>query len=211
MQVTAIEHQKYRRDVYSVYIDGKEAFTLHGRVLADSGLEKDSLISQSRIDELVQLDDFFSSLEYAELLLSYRKRSKKELFDKLTAKGYSPGICAKALNVLEENGSVDDREFALWWIKSRRGNRPKGDNAIYSELMRKGVSAELINESVSIINSEEPPDEVELAWKACSSMLESYRNLPPTAARRRLTALLKRRGFSWDVVRKIEDRFFSIF
>ena len=154
-------------------------------------------------------EDYSSAVDYANLLLSYRKRSRKELLDKLKFKGYSDSIMERVLNSLEELGYINDTEFVIWWINTRRKNRPKGDVVLRYELRNKGVTDSIIESAFEIINSEKQEDEFELAWKACGSMLESYRKLPVNVAKRRLYAFLKRRGFSWRVIDSILDKFFE--
>lgn len=210
MKITAIEPHKYRKDVYLIYIDEKAAFSIHTKALLDSGIKTGQVLNQNRVDEIMSMEGYFSAMDYAQLLLSYRKRSSKEILDKLKSKGYSENAVERVLKCLQDTGDINDMEFALWWIKGRRKNRPKGEPALKYELRSKGIVDSVIENAFEIINSEKPEDELELAWKACGSMLESYRKLPVKTARRRLTALLKRRGFSWEVINNITNEFFKI-
>ncbi len=209
MKITAIELNKIRRNVYSVYINNEYVFLVHSRVLLDSGIEVGQVLSQKQIDDLTEREDFFNAIEYAELLLSYRRRSSKEIIDKLKSKGYNMDICMRILDVLKDKEFVDDEEFAVWWIKARRSKRPKGKIALMHELKSKGITGDIINEAFRKIEEDKPEDELELAWNACKPMLEKYRSLPVKIARRRLTALLKRRGFSWDTITSLTNTYFE--
>lgn len=210
MKTTSIEPHKYKKDVYMVYIDGKAALRIHAEVVLDSGIKADQVLDQNRIDEIMSMEDYFSAMEYAQLLLSYRKRSSKEILAKLSSKGYPGNANERVLKCLKDTGDINDLEFAVWWINGRRKNRPKGNPALKYELRGKGLDDSVIENAIEIVNSEKPEDELELAWIACSSMLDNYRKLPVKTARRRLTCLLKRRGFSWEVIYNVTNEFFKV-
>lgn len=205
MKVTSIQQHKIRRDIYSIYLDGQFAFDVHSKILLDFNIETGQILNQGELDNISSADEYYRALDYANLLLSYRKRSAKEIFDRLVLKGYCDETASKVADVLEDIGYINDREFTRWWINSRRRNRPKGIPALKLELKNKGISADIIED----VLEELPFDEYELAWKSCGSMLDKYRKLPPNVAMRRLTALLKGRGFGWDTVSKVVKEFFE--
>ena len=206
MKVTSIQQHKIRQDIYSIYLDDSFAFDIHYRILLDFNIEIGQILNQSEIDNISSADEYYRALDYANLLLSYRKRSAKEMFDRIVFKGYCDETASKVVEVLKDLGYINDREFARWWINSRRRNRPKGIPALKLELKNKGISADIIED----VLTKEPFDEYELAWKSCGSMLDKYRKLPPNVARQRLTALLKSRGFNWDTVNKVVKEFFDV-
>lgn len=209
MKITAIEPKKLRKDIYTIYIDDKVAFDVHIKVISDMKIEVGQILNQNRIDDIVSAEDYFKALDYSYLLLSYRKRSVREVRDKLIAKNYSDKVSDEVLNALVETGHLDDLEFCLWWIKQRRKSRPKGDIAIYSELKNKGVDTITIEDAFEKLDIDSIHDEVALAFKACGSMLHKYRHLPYPTARRRLTALLKSRGFSWEATNIVIKEYFE--
>ncbi len=150
-------------------------------------------------------DDYSKALDYAYLLLSYRKRTAKEIFSRLILKNYSDNIADIVVRDLQDSGYINDKKFAVWWIDFRCRERPKGKIALKSELLSKGIEIDIIESALH----EMPYDEVELAWKACQSALSSYRLLSTKTAQRRLAALLSGRGFSVETVEVVIDKFFE--
>lgn len=138
--------------------------------------------------------------------LSFRPRSKKEIIDFLRRpRGRKKNrlddeTIQKILNKLKNQGLVDDREFARWWIEQRTGLKPRGWRVIKMELKQKGISDELITNYKLLITNE-----VELAKKALEKKVSSYRYLPRQEAYRKLSQFLARRGFDWETIKKAVD------
>ncbi|MFW6172394.1 MAG: regulatory protein RecX [Elusimicrobiota bacterium] len=209
MKVTAIEINKYKKNTYNVFIDGNYAFGLHLKALEQTGIRKGDILNHNQIKEIIKASGYYDAIDYSRLLLSYRRRTEKELINRLIKKGYSELIAKKVVDVMKKTGDVNDSRFAVEWIRQRRQNKPKGNFAIKMELRKKGISEKKIEQAFQMVNQEKPYDELQLAWKACENMLDKYRSLPKKTAERRLIGYLKRRGFSWDVVNKIRNKYFE--
>ncbi len=204
MEITAVKPHKRKKNRCRVYIDGKFAFDIDGAAVEENNIQKGLKISAAAVENFKQRHKFSRALDYGRFLISYRKRSIKELSARLKKKGYSGSISQKVLNELEKCGEVDDMDFAASWIRSRRRSRPKGEFAIKNELREKGVANHIIEEALEKVNQDSPPDRVSLALMACEGMLENYRSLDKTKARRRLRSLLSRRGFDFDTIKEVE-------
>ena len=109
-------------------------------------------------------------------LLSFRPRSAAELKQR--------GLAA-AIPQLIELDLLDDQKFARWWVDQRLAFRPRGNIALKSELIQKGIDREIIE---SVLLSKE--EEISLAKK-----LLAKKNLDKPRAQR----LLLSRGFSSDI------------
>lgn len=81
---------------------------------------------------------------------------------------------------------LDDQKFAEWWVDQRRTFRPRGNIALKTELIQKGIDREII---ASVLLTKD--QELDLAQK-----LLAKKNLDKPRAQR----LLLSRGFSPDVV-----------
>ncbi|MGM0441760.1 MAG: regulatory protein RecX [Elusimicrobiota bacterium] len=206
MKITAIEPVKGKKKRYSIYVDEEKFIDVHLDTLEKLGIYVGKSVSSSQMDKIAKRDSLHKAREYALLLLTYRPRSRQEMYDKLSRKDYPGNVIEKVLNLLEKEENLDDKEFACWWIKQRRRGRPKGDFAIRRELKNKGIRDRVIDRAFDKVG---PVDRVELAWKAVRPVLQKYKNLPKKKARRRLISLLKRRGFSWEVSKEVIQRFFS--
>ena len=58
--------------------------------------------------------------------------------------GAEAGLVDRLIEILETDGLLNDDEFARWWVDQRIRFRPKGNIALKSELMQKGINADTI-------------------------------------------------------------------
>ncbi len=96
-----------------------------------------------------------------------------------------------------ESQLIDDLAFAKGFVASRVARGGKSRSAIARELARKGVSSDLIETALEGIDAE---FELETATALAQSRLRRMSSLEPQVARRRLTGLLQRRGYSSYVI-----------
>ena len=128
-------------------------------------------------------------------LLAQREYSRQELTDKLTAAQASPEEIEQALAQLEAKGLVDDARVVETLVNRRSGKL--GASRLRQELQAKGVSAELVAETMAGLKG------TELA-RAQAVWQKKFGQLAATSAERNKQArFLASRGFSGDVVRQV--------
>src|SRR5205823_2746259 len=91
-------------------------------------------------------------------------------------------------------GLINDQEFAKAWIDARRKSKQKGNIALKSELIKKGIDPQIINQLLN----EESIDEKELAKEALSKKLKSWKNLTPLQFKQKAYSFLGRKGFNYQ-------------
>ena len=128
-------------------------------------------------------------------LLAQREYSRQELTDKLTAAQASPEEVKQALAQLEAKGLVDDARVVETLVNRRSGKL--GASRLRQELQAKGVSAEMVAETMAGLKG------TELA-RAQAVWQKKFGQLAATSAERNKQArFLASRGFSGDVVRQV--------
>ena len=128
-------------------------------------------------------------------LLAQREYSRQELTDKLTAAQASPEEVEQALAQLEAKGLVDDARVVETLVNRRSGKL--GASRLRQELEAKGVSAEMVAETMAGLKG------TELA-RAQAVWQKKFGQLAATSAERNKQArFLASRGFSGDVVRQV--------
>ena len=128
-------------------------------------------------------------------LLAQREYSRQELTDKLTAAQASPEEVEQALAQLEAKGLVDDARVVETLVNRRSGKL--GASRLRQELQAKGVSAELVAETMAGLKG------TELA-RAQAVWQKKFGQLAATSAERNKQArFLASRGFAGDVVRQV--------
>jgi len=154
-------------------------------------------------EPLGDVTDSAACREAALKLLERTRRTRSELERRLKDKGYAPGTRAEVLDRLSEVGLVDDAEFARAWLAGRWGRRPSGWRRLQQELRAKGISDEDVENARALLTERGgAPDEVESAAKLVAQARKRYAKLEPHIQRQRLYALLARRGYDSDTIRR---------
>ncbi|MEA3355380.1 MAG: regulatory protein RecX, partial [Patescibacteria group bacterium] len=79
-------------------------------------------------------------------LLSYRPRSTGEIKFRLKRLNYAtPALINQTIDYFIDADLLNDQKFAEWWVDQRTTHRPKGNIALKSELIQKGIDHSIIN------------------------------------------------------------------
>ena len=144
--------------------------------------------------------------EAALKLLERTRRTRRDLERRLKEKDFDAATIASTLDRLTEVGLVDDVEYARAWLAGRWGRRPSGWRRLQQELRAKGVSQEDAERARALLSERGgAPDELESAMKLVAQARRRHRGLDPQNERKRLYALLARRGYDGDTIRKALD------
>jgi regulatory protein len=128
-------------------------------------------------------------------LLAQREYSRQELRDKLKAEDASPEEVEQALAQLAAKGLVDDTRVVETLVNRRAGKL--GASRLRQELQAKGVSAELVAETMADLKGTELA-RAQAVWQKKFGLLAAS-----AADRNKQARFLASRGFSGEVVRKI--------
>ncbi len=199
-QITAIKPQEKRKNRFNVYLDGQFAFAISNELLVKEGLKVGQELSSEEREELIAKDRLGKAQEQIYRFLSYRPRSEKEIYDYLGKKELKDEEKEKIIKKLKEEKLIDDLEFASWFLEQRQTFRPKGSYALRQELRQKGIGEKIIDQVLP--NKEE---ELSLAKKALVKAEKKYASFLGREKKEKLMAYLRRRGFSWEVIKKAVD------
>jgi len=134
---------------------------------------------------------------YAFLLLKFRLRSEKEIYQRLKKKKFPENIIQETLFFLRDKKFIDDIFFAKTWIESRL-KKPLGLRRIKIELRQKGIDKEIIDSQLSEIKK--GYSEQEIVIKTAQQRLNKLKGIEPIKAKSRVYGYLLRRGFSPEIV-----------
>lgn len=141
------------------------------------------------------------ALPYAVKLLSSRNYSARKLKDKLRARGYAHEEIDEVVEKLKARNLLNDERFAEGFVRTRIETHPRGKSALIRDLLARGVSGATAKQAV---NEALPAEqEFEMARDLFNRKATQYSSLDHETRRRRLTALLARRGFRPDTIRKV--------
>lgn len=199
--ITDITPQRRDESRVNLYIDGTFAFGLHIDIQIDHYLKKGDVLDEAQIAQLLKEDETKKAIASALNLIAYRARAAGELATKLRERGYSPEAIEAAIARMSELGYLDDREFADRWVENRQTYRPRSIRMLKQELRQKGVDREIIETTMDDAEIDEYADALGLAEKRAASL----QDLDPAVRERRLSGFLARRGYGFDVIRRVLD------
>ena len=198
-KVTAIRSGKRGKRV-NIFLDEKFAFSLEAEVALKEGLKAEKAISEDEIEALKKADLFQRCLNAAFHFLSYRPRSETELRQRLQRRGFDGDNVAAVLARLKERGLVDDLAFAQFWKDNRQSFSPRSQWLTRLELRQKGIAQEIIDRVAAQVDDED------CAYRAAVSKARRLSTADYEGFSRRLGEYLKRRGFSYGLIKTTVER-----
>lgn len=196
--ITALEVQKRNKKRVNVFVDEAYAFSM---TLDEAArLRKGQVLSDAEINALVNDAAITAATESAARFLAVRPRSAQEVKQNLAKKETPPPVIEAALERLTAFGYIDDRAFADIWVRDRMTYKPTSPRALRFELQQKGISRDVIDAVL------EDLDAGESAYQAAQTQLRRFRGMQRRDVQSKISSLLQRRGFSYDVVRSTVRR-----
>lgn len=203
-KITDIQVKKNNINRRKLYIDNELFIEIDDLIISDLDLYVGKEVTDELIEKIQQKEALTKARHDTIRFLSYRPRSEWEISNKLKKKKYPIFIIEKTIYWLKEKNLINDRQFALIWIKDRLTNKPLGKLRIRKELYNKGIDSEVIESTVnSFFKNDE--DELELAYQLIERRKNSLRLKNVQLEPQKIINLLKNRGFSYYVINHIYD------
>ena len=190
-----------RRNKIILIFDQSEKLEIYYDVYLTISLFKGDEVTQKKIVEIKLMNAEFEVKNSAFRYLSNRNHSALELRTKLKKKGFDSEIIQKIIVELKDKKYLDDFVFAENFVRNRVERRKEGIVKITSELYKKGISREIIEEVTSSIN--ENPKNFENAFQLGKNKYEKIQKRGDTDKNKiksKLFNFLKGRGFTSDVI-----------
>ena len=204
-RITAIEPQARHPERVNLFIEGEFALGLAASVLLDFGIAVGKQLDDADVQALLQAEEGHRATESALRLVSYRARSESEIRQRLSRKHFSVPAIDVAINQMRDWGYINDQEFARQWVASRESHRPRSSRLMKRELASKGVDIQTAEKAVE----EADIDDFAVALDLAQRWMPRIEREDAETQRRRLTGYLQRRGFGWDVVRRVLEQILS--
>ncbi len=201
-KITDIAKQKHNDSRVSVFIDGEFALGLDAVTALAARIKIGDEITAEELKAVAHVSEVNSAFERAVGYVSYAPRSKRETEKYLRDKGYDGDVVSEAVKRLCDYKYIDDLTYAQSYVKSKSGKY--GKIRIRSELKRKGISADIIDDILSGEEfcddyTEEEYDERSGAAEVARRYLKSHRGCDAQKLKRYLAG----RGFTWDCINAV--------
>ncbi|MFJ2300999.1 regulatory protein RecX [Oerskovia paurometabola] len=125
--------------------------------------------------------------------LTAAPKSRRQLMDAMTRKGYPPEVLEPILERFEEVGLVDDAEYAGMIVRTRHNERGLSRRAIAQELRRKGIDDDTATGALDQVDED---DEADAARDLVRRRLARTTGLDRDVRTRRIVGMLARKGYS---------------
>ncbi len=201
-RITAIKVQKHNPDRLNIELDGEFAFGL-SRIVA-AWLKVGDVLSDERVSSLKSSDASEEAYQKALRLLNYRPRTEFEIRQRLTKKGFTAEDVDSVVSKLRGANLVQDQQYARMWVENRNEFHPRSQRLMRMEMRQKGISERTID--TALVDS---ANDDELATKAAEKYARKLDLSDGKLFRKRLSAYLSRRGFSYGTISPVVQNLFE--
>ncbi|WP_342745710.1 recombination regulator RecX [Sediminibacillus massiliensis] len=203
-KITRITTQKKSKSRYNIFLDQEQGekygFSVDEDILIQYQLRKGLELNESDINALIQKDNLQKSFTLGLNFLSYRMRSKKEMYDYLVKKEVDPDQIPVVIDRLENEGFLNDRDFAHALIRTRINTTSKGPLLLRKELIDKGVARTIADEAVGLFPYEEQYKKAE-KWVAKKLKNDGRKSFKQQVQSIQQTLLQK--GFNSEIIKDV--------
>jgi len=201
MNIIGVEKKDGKNVV--VYLDNNQKLFLSYETFLKNGLRKGAEISESRFDLLVKENQKYFIKQKAFAYLARRQHSEKELAIKLKQKGYNVEFINEVLTELKENNLVNDKNFSLQFVDEMASRKKWSPKKIKAELIKKGISKEIISTVIEEKYSRQA--ELENALAVANKKLKILKSKidDDEIIKQKLFSFLYQRGYEYDLVNEI--------
>jgi len=201
------KYKKMRDGKYRVLFSSGKELDLYEDVILKYELLFNRDIPADKVLEIMdynqECDTYYVALKY----LKTRFRSSREVFDMLKRKEYPVDLIQKALDKLEQQGYINDYNYAYSFLHDQLITTSRGPNKISYELEKKGIRRDLISEVMSGYTDE---IEIEKITKIVHRMIKSNRSKGNLLLKKKIEQDLLRQGFHKEnIYSVIADSSFS--
>lgn len=146
------KYELTKKNKYNIFLSTGEVITLDERVITENELLLKKELNKELYDKVIKENRIYELIDIAIKYISIRLRSIKEIKDYLKKKEDNIELIDTAVSKLIKLGYLDDNKFTKAFIKDKLNFTSMGDYKIKMELQRLGVSYDIIEDNISLID-----------------------------------------------------------
>lgn len=203
MKVTRIVKKDSKNVI--IHFDNTETLILLVDIYLKSGLKKNEDVSDDRFSALIKESRLFNTKQQALRYLARRLHSTSELRIKLMQKRYERELIDNVIEELLQAGYLNDLDFTREFTEGKTKTKLWGKNRIKAELIKRGISAEIIFQVLN--ESFKEDDEYEKALITAQKKIRVLKSKhdDDIELKRRLISFLNMRGYGYEISGKVCD------
>jgi regulatory protein len=201
--ITSILRQKKDKSRASIFLDEEFAFGVCDQTIEQFRLRKGDYIDRELFEKITEFDYFIEAKRIAIAFLNYRARSEKEIRARLQKEDIPEAIIGRVIEFLKEQKLVDDEAWSKAFVSDKLVRNPVSSKQLSFGLAQKGVSKEVIEETIAKLNAEESDEEraLQATEKRWPRILKSESD--PKKQKQKLYTFLAGRGFSFEIIDEV--------
>lgn len=172
--------------------DGEYAFTVDAEYWFSSPYHGRNEIDDGELTAFYEAVGSRCAFISALRLISYRDYSCKELTVKLVRKGHDQEYAENAVKKLVEYGYLNDERYAESVLQTLNERKGLSSNAIRNELIKRGISREVADNTVQMLDIDPVFRIIELLNTKFSRKISDEKGV------KRTIASLQRMGYRWS-------------
>lgn len=201
MKISSIQ-KKGKSNIEITFEDDKKLL-LNYEIFLKFALNLNSELTHDEAEKIILENKKYLLKQSALRYLARRPHSKNELKVKLLQKKFDNNLIHEILTELESKNYLNDLDFAQSFVEEKIKNKKIGRNKLRTELIRKGISAEIIQQVLNqnICDEEEIKLGTEIAQKKFERLLKH--NFDEKKIKSRIFNFLISKGYDIETARQI--------
>ena len=189
-KITAITAQERRKDRVNLFVDGEFFAGVSLETTLKLRLKVGDLVDTDKLNEILMESERAEAVQKAADYALKTLKTKRQVKDYLTRKGYSEETVWYAVDKLKEYGYIDDTEYSRRFIESTA--KRQGRRLTEYKLMAKGVK----KEDIALAYENAETNDFENARALCEKYLKNKETTKENVLK--AYKYLIGRGFSYE-------------
>ena len=192
--------KKRPNGLYTIYLDNFNSYDFYEEIILKYELLLTKNIEEDELNEIIKDNKNYESYYDALKTLKRTIKTKEEIRKLLTEKKYSKENITFAINTLEKQGYLNDKNYAKSYVHNCIITTTKGPKKIILELEKKGIKEEDYKEALEEYTESIEKEKIE---KLISKKIKSNYNKSAKILKQKLLQDLTNNGFHQDIIKEV--------
>ena len=192
--------KKRPNGLYTLYFDNFNTYDFYEEIILKYELLITKSIDENELDQILKDNKNYECYYQALKLLKRMIKTKQDIIKYLKDKDFNKESIEMSIKKLEEQGYINDQNYAKSYVHNCIITTTKGPNKIASELEKKGVTSSDYEEALEEYTSSLEKEKVE---KLISKKIKSNHNKSAKILKQKLSLDLINNGFHQDIVKEV--------
>lgn len=194
---------KKKNSSVELYFEDGSSIVVDYGVVVSNGIRKNDDLSQDKIEYLLNQSELKKIQNYAFRFLGIRNHSSLEIKLKLFKKKFPRDFVNEAVNDLLDRNILNDQQFAQQYLEEKTAKGKSGPGKIKSELIRKGISREILEELFAKADNTQT---IETALKLAIKKQKSIKEKDLKKSKQKIFTFLHTKGFDSDIIANVLNK-----